>query len=151
MEEKLTNAAAVKDYILTLAATLKLTQKEILSLREEAAKWKTRIELASSLGKDELRSEAEKKTLRVEERLAVLYEEELSLQREIDLKRKELPRIAASERSIDPVLLEQEIMAAIGLDTEEAKLGRAFKELEDDAAAEAALKDLKAKLDRGSA
>jgi phage shock protein A len=42
------SAAAAKEYILGLIATVKLTEKEIHSLEEEAAKWRGRVELARS-------------------------------------------------------------------------------------------------------
>ena len=132
--------------ILALIATLKLTQKEILSLEDEAVKWKGRVELARSKGEDDLLEEAGRELQRIEARLGVLKEEEQSYKEEIEVSRRRLPGIAARERSIDPDLLEQELLMAAGLTGEEIKTERAFRELENSAAANAALDELKAKM-----
>ena len=136
------DAATARDYILGLITTLKLTEKEILSLEEQEAKWKTRMELARSRGAEELFVEAGKEAERVTLRLAELREEKRSLKSEIEAKRRELPGLAARERNIDPVLLEQELLMLLGHDEKEAKIEKAFQELN----AEKALEALKAKI-----
>ena len=144
------SVAAAKEYIFGLIATLKLTEKDIHSLEEEAAKWKGRVELARSSGKNDLAFEAEKEAQRTEEKIAGLREEEMSLRNEIETIRKKLPGLAARERSVDPDLLEQELLMALGKTGEEAETDRAFEKLEKDASADAALQALKEKL-KGSA
>ena len=107
------NAAAAKDYLLALITTLKLTEKEISALESEAAKWENRTELARSGGKDDLLTEAEKETGRIKVKLLKLREEELSLKDNITAVKRRLPGIDARERSIDPDLLEQELLMTL--------------------------------------
>ena len=150
------NAAGVKEYILGFITTLKLTEKEILSLENEAAKWKGRADMARLRGADDLFAEAEKESEKLNAKLAALKEEELSLQAQIAAMRRQLPQqllsLAARERSIDPDLLEQELLMALGQTEEEAATERAFRKLEKDGASgasspiETALEALKAKL-----
>jgi phage shock protein A len=140
------SAAAAKEYILGLITTVKLTEKEIHSLEEEAAKWKGRAELARSGGKNDLALEAEKEVERAEKKLAVLRDEENSLRNHIQAIRQKLPALAARERSINPDLLEQELLMVLGQTGEEAEAERAFRKLEKEAEADTALEALKAKL-----
>jgi len=140
------SVAVAKEYIFGLIATLKLTEKNIRSLEEEAAKWKGRVELARSTGKDDLASEAEKGAQEAEEKLAGLREEEVSLRNEIEAIQKKLPGLAARERSVDPDLLEQKLLMALGKMGEEADTEKAFEILEKEAFADAALQALKEKL-----
>jgi len=144
------SVAAAKEYIFGLIATLKLTEKDIRSLEEESAKWKGRVELARSAGKDDLASEAEKEAQRAGEKLAGMREEERSLMEQIETIRKKLPGLAARERSIDADLLEQELLMALGKTGEEAETDRAFEKLEKKANADAALQALKERM-KGSA
>ena len=108
------SAAGAKEYILGFITTLKLTEKEIRSLEDEAAKWKGRIELARSRGRDDLLVEAEKEAEKTNTRLTGLREEGRLLKERIDAMRRELPGLAARERSIDADLLEQELLMALG-------------------------------------
>ena len=140
------NAATAKDYILGLITTLKLTEKEIRSLMEEAAKWKNRVELAVSKGADELLGEAERELEGINARLKELWEEERSLKAEIKDMRRQLPGLAARERSIDPDLLEQQLLMALWHSEEEAAADRAFRKLEKDSAVDSELEALKAKM-----
>jgi phage shock protein A len=142
------NAAGAKEYILGFITTLKLTEKEIHSLENEAAKWKNRAELARSRGAEDLLTEAENEIERVNAKLLNLREEERSLKGQIDAMRRQLPALAARERSIDTDLLEQELFMALGLSEEETKTERAFRKLEDDKAADAALEELKKKMNK---
>jgi len=140
------SAAAAKDYILSLITTVKLTEKEIHSLDEDAAKWKNRVELARSNGKNDLALEAENEVGRIEEKIANLRDEEESLKNQIEEARLQLPGLAARERSIDADLLEQELLIALGQTEEEAETERAFKKLEKDSDADSALQALKEKM-----
>jgi len=139
-------AAAAKEYILGLITALKLTEKEIRSLEEHAAKWKGRVELARSGGKNDLASEAEKEAEKAEKEIAGLREEERSLKNQIEEARRQLPGLAARERSVDPDLLEQELLIALGQTEEEAETDRAFRKLEKESSADSALQALKEKL-----
>jgi len=140
------NAAEAKEYILGFIATLKLTEKEISSLEEEAVKWKGRADLARSRGMSDLLAGAEKEAERVNARLCALREEAQALKDGIDSMRRQLPGVAARERSVDPDVLEQELLMALGQTGEDVKAEKAFRELEKDHAADAALEALKAKM-----
>ena len=142
------SAAAAKEYILGFITTLKLTEKEIRSLEDEAAKWKGRVDLARLHNRNELLLEAEKESERINSRLAGLREEERTLRERINAMRRQLPGLAARERSIDPDILEQELLMALGRTEEEAATERAFKKLEKDSAADAALEKLKNKMNQ---
>ena len=137
---------AAKEFIFGFIATLKLTEKEILYVEEEAAKWKTRANLARSRGANDLLNEAEREVERENSKLAALREEESELKDKIDIMRRQLPGLAARERSVDADLLEQELLMALGQTEEKAKTEKAFKNLEKESAADAALKELKDKL-----
>jgi phage shock protein A len=140
------SAPAAKEYIFGLITTVKLTEKEIHSLEEEAAKWKGRVELARSGGKNELAGEAQNEAERVEKKLAALRDEKNSLRSQVEAIRRQLPGLAARERSIDPDLLEQELLMVLGQTGEEAETDRAFRKLEKESQADSALQALKEKL-----
>ena len=139
-------AAEAKEYILSFITTLKLTEKEIQSLENEAARWKNRVALARSKGEEKLLAEAEKEADRINAKLAGLRAEEQSLKESIETMRKQLPGLAARERNIDTDLLEQELLMALGKTGEDTETERAFQKLEKDSAAEAALNALKEKM-----
>ena len=140
------SAAGAKEYILGFITTLKLTEKGIRSLEDEAAKWKGRIDLARSRGADDLLAEAEKEAENVNIKLAALQEEEAALRAQISAMRRQVPGLAARERSIDADLLEQELLMALGRTEEESDTERAFRKLEKDGATDEALEALKSKL-----
>jgi phage shock protein A len=142
------SAAAAKDYILAFITTVKLTEKNIRSLEEEAAKWKSRTELARSRGMDDLSSEAEKEEDRINKQLTALRAEEKILKERIAAMQRQLPGLAARERSVDADLLEQELLMALGQTEEEAKTERAFRRMEKEGAANDALDALKVKMNR---
>ena len=140
------NTAEAKEYILALFATLKVIEKDIAVLEKEAAKWKGRVDLARSRGIEDLLLEAEREAERINTKLSGLREEALDLKGQIEYLRKQLPGIAARERTIDPDLLEQELLMALGQTEEEAGTERAFRKLEKENSADAALEALKSKM-----
>ena len=140
------SAAAAKEYILGFITTLKLTEKEILSLEGEAAKWKDRAALARSRRAEDLLAAAEKEAKRTNAKLAGLREDERVLKDQIETMRRQLPGLAARERSVDPDLLEQELLCALGKTEEEVKTERAFQKLEKENSGNEALEKLKAKM-----
>ena len=135
-----------EEYSLALITTLKLTEKEINSHETEAAKWKNRMDLAASGRKADLAAEAKKEFERINQKLAVLNNEKKELKEQIDRERRRIPALAASERSIDTDLLEQELLMLLGKTEDEAETEKAFRELKNNNAADAALQALKAKL-----
>ena len=140
------SAAEAKEYILSFVTTLKLTEKEMRSLESEAAKWENRAALARSRGMDDLSSEAERETERINGKLAALRAEKDDLINQIDMMKRQMPALAAAERSVDPLLLEQELLTALGKTWEEVKADRAFRELEKEEKAGAAMEALKLKM-----
>ena len=140
------SAADAKEYILNFISTLKLTEKEIRALENEADKWKSRVDLARSKGMGDILAEAEREAEQVNTKLSGLREEARDLKDGIDAMRRQLPGLAARERSIDPDLLEQELLMAAGLTEEGAATERAFVKLEKDNAADTALEALKKKM-----
>jgi phage shock protein A len=142
-------AAAAKDYILQFVSTLKLTEKEIAVLVEELGKWRGRVDLARGKSAEDLAAEAEKEVQRITEKKTVLEDEAAVLKAQIENMRQQLPGLAARQRSIDPDLLEQELLIAMGRmpGTEnEAAADRAFEALEKEQAADDALEALKTKM-----
>ena len=144
---------SAKEYIRGFISTLKLTEKQVQDLEIALHKWRSRVELARSQGRFDLAGEAEKEVERITDRRRQLAEETGVLQSQIAEMRCQLPLLAAKERSVDPDLLEQELLMAAGRlpgEEEKARTERLFGDLEKDAAAEAALAELKAKMAGGN-
>jgi phage shock protein A len=142
------HAADAKAYIAQYLTTLKLTEKKLAECTAEEAKWRTRVELAHSKGIEDLAQEAEKQAERAAEQKNSLSAEIAELTSQIETMRKQLPGLAARERSVDPDLLEQELLMATGYspgDEGLAATDRRLKELEQSAALDAELAALKTK------
>jgi len=147
------NPAEAKQYILNFISTLKLTEKQIQNLDDEIGKWQMRIELANSKLQRELAQEAEQELNRLMEKQSALKAEAGLLKQQIEEMRRQIPLLAARERSIDPDLLEQELLIAAGYlpgDEEKARNERLFRDMEKSQAADAALRELKAKMEQGN-
>ncbi|MCL2244545.1 MAG: chromosome partitioning protein [Treponema sp.] len=141
--------ADAKDYIVNFIATLKLTEKNIQNLDEEIVKWQSRTELAVSKGQAELAQDAQKEKNRLLEKKLTLTAEADQLKQQIEEMRRQLPLLASRECSIDPDLLEQELLMASGRmpgDEDKVRLERQFAQMEKTQAAETALEELKAKI-----
>jgi len=141
------SAAEAKEYLFALLQTLKLTEKDRIALENEAATWQHRVDLARSLGKANLVSTAEKEAAYRTEKLLVLRKEEIALKQQIEFTRRKIPGLAARERSIDPDLLQQELLLALGRTGEDTKTEQAFTDLEKESALDAELQALKSKMD----
>lgn len=140
---------AAKAYIADHLASLKLTEKKRAELEADLAKWMGRIELARTKGEEDLALEAEKVAERLRSDLAKLQTEEIELRTQIDVMRRQLPALQARQRTVDPDLLEQELLMAAGRmpgDEAAAATERNLARLEKEAQANAALEALKAKL-----
>jgi hypothetical protein len=143
------SAADARAYILDFISTLKLTEKKREELAEDLAKWNARLTLARSREKTDLAAEAERELERIRVRDETLAGEIKELQRQIETMRLQLPGLAARERSIDPDLLEQELLMAAGRmpgETDQLRVETQMRDLEKENAAEAALKVLKEKI-----
>jgi hypothetical protein len=145
------DAAGAKEYILSHITTLKLTEKKLRELDSELAEWNSRLELTRLHGATELIPEAEKRTGEIKAKQALLSGEAEDLKKQIETMRTQLPGLAARERSIDPDLLEQELLISAGHlpgDEEKVKNERILRELQKDNDAETALAELKAKMEQ---
>jgi phage shock protein A len=143
------DAAAAREYVLGYVSTLKLTEKEIERVTGEEALWERRMKTAQSYGRDDLYAEAQKEYERQKTKKGELETEAQTLTTQIANLKDELRLLPAKERSIDPDLLEQELLILNGRmpgSEQEAARDRNFAELEKDAAAESALAALKAKM-----
>ncbi|MDR1899803.1 MAG: chromosome partitioning protein [Treponema sp.] len=143
------DAAGAKEYIFHHITALKLTDKKIQELDGELAKWRDRTERARSKGVAGLAEEAEKQVETIREKRSVLTEESAGLREQIKKMRAQIPALAARERSVDPDLLEQELLMAAGYNPGEeaaAETDRQFRDLEKESGAEAALEALKARM-----
>ncbi|MDR3145596.1 MAG: chromosome partitioning protein [Treponema sp.] len=156
------SAGDAKEYLFHHISALKLTEKAYRELEGEIAKWDGRAALAASRAAADLAREAEAEALRRREKQAGLGAEIAELKDHIEGIRRQLPGLAARERSIDPDILEQEIRIALGKtpggdgdagdgDTDAAGAsgaGQTARAIED-LAADAALEALKARMGMG--
>ena len=144
-----TSAADAREYIFHHLTTLHLTEKARDEATVAAEKWRDRVNLAHEKGDMDLAHEAEREAARHEARRDALAAESDALTGQIEQMRRQIPGLAARERSIDPDLLEQELRIALGEPpgdgAMEAETSRRFEEMSADAALEA----LKAKMGRG--
>ncbi|MDR2899932.1 MAG: chromosome partitioning protein [Treponema sp.] len=143
------NIGDAKEYIVQHLMAFKLNRKRIEELNQEIEKWNRRIELARSKGENDLAGEAELKANQLRAEYETLAKETDNLKMTIDSMRRQLPSLAASERNIDPDLLEQELLITAGYnpgDEEKVGLNRKFADLEKDASADIALEVLKKKM-----
>ena len=146
------DAAAAKEFILGFISTLKLTEKELERLKEEADKWERRSVLAREQGRDDLHQNAEEERANIVTRRAELEKEAEELRIKIENLKAQLRILPARERSIDPDLLEQELLILAGRmpgEEKEAARDRVFEKLEKENSAEAALEALKARMGKG--
>jgi phage shock protein A len=142
-------ASDAREYIAHFITTLKLTDKKREDLEAEIAKWRSHAELARSKSLPDLASEAEKQAEVLEAQRQGLIAENAELKRQVEVMKRQLPGLAARERSIDPDLLEQDLLMAAGRmpgDEEKAATERKFAELEKQSSADSALAELKAKM-----
>jgi phage shock protein A len=146
------NIHDAKQYIVQHLIQCKLNAKKIDELNQEIEKWNRRVELARSKNENDLANEAQRKVDQLRAECETLTTENDDLKNVIDSMRRQLPRLAASERSIDPDLLEQELLIAAGYnpgDEEKVGLNKKFADLEKDSLADAALDALKTKMQNG--
>jgi phage shock protein A len=143
------SAAAAKEYIASCITQVKLNEKEAAALEADAGTWKQRAALACSRSENGLATEAEDRAQALFRKVSALREETAGLRNQINRMLRQLPELAARERAVDPDLLLQELLMLAGRnpgDEEQAALDRKFAALEKEAAADAALAALKAKM-----
>ncbi len=143
---------AAKQYILDHLATLRLTEAKLAALDAERQKWTDRVRLARSRGEEELAVQAQGEADRLgadRDRIAAEADE---LRSGVERMRRQLPGLEARRRTIDPDLLEQELLIAAGRmpgDEGAAETERRLAELKKSSGADAALEELKAKMGLG--
>jgi phage shock protein A len=145
------SAAGARECIFHFISALRLAEKKQEELARELEKWKGRRELARSRGAVDLAAEAEKASARIQAEAEASAAEILELNDQIETMRRQLPGLAARERSVDPDLLEQELLIAAGRSPGDEKQAAAIRELEDlekETGAQAALEALKLKMGR---
>lgn len=143
------SATDAQAYALEFLAALKATEREILALGEELARWSRRLELASAKSAAELEAAARAKVDELTARKAGLEAERAELAAKVARIKERLPLAAASERSVDADLL----LAQLQMETGEA-LGGPSPGTESEIAAlgsDDALAALKKKLAEGKA
>lgn len=150
--------AAAKEYIVAHITALKLAEKKLADLDGELAKWKGRVDLARAKGEEDLALQAEGEAARIAQDRERIVAEAEELRSQIKSMRHQLPGLAARERSVDPDLLEQELLiAAGGMPGEadastaadqatDADTDRKLSNIERNLLADAALAALKAKM-----
>lgn len=144
--------AAAREYVTAHVATKLLNEKKLAELDAALKKWTERAALASGKGMADLAAAAEAEAARAGAERDRLAAETRELEAQIESMRRQLPGLAARERSVDPDLLEQELLIAAGRtpgDDAEASAADAavkFAELEKHAAADEQLAALKARL-----
>lgn len=143
-----------REYIAQHIATLKLTEKKQQAVGDALAKWTSRAQLAHTKGLADLSLEAEQEAERLKAQQESLGTEMAELKTQIETMRRQLPGLTARERTVDPDLLEQELLMAAGYlpgEDEKAQMDRQYQDLEQAASADAALAALKAKMGLGNA
>ena len=143
------DSAAARDYIFGFISTLKITEKEIETIRENELLWDRRAVLAAGQNRPDLQQEAENEKQRLMSKRILLENEAAELKTTIEKLKTELRILPARERSIDPDLLEQELLILAGRmpgEEKEAARDRAFEKLEKEAMADAELEALKSRM-----
>jgi phage shock protein A len=143
------DAASAKEYILHYMTGLNLTKKKIEDLDKDILKWKSREELAAARLASALEEEARAQAGALTAQRAVLQQEADEWEAQIKNMRAQLPGLAARERSIDPDLLEQELLIAAGRmpgDDEKRDSEQALEDLEKQSAVDTELAALKARM-----
>lgn len=142
------NLANAMEYIHAHLATLKLLEKKLSSLETEQEKWTNRLHLAQQKKISDLITAAETEIEKTKNEYERITEEITILKAEVEKMRSQIPNIASKERTIDPDLLQQELIIANGKlpenDTDEI-LKYELAHLEEESAIEAALERLKHK------
>jgi phage shock protein A len=107
---------ASKEEILAHLSSLKLYEKDIAALKLDLEKWQKREALAREKGIADLTEAAGKQVAEIQAKLSGLETEAAALGNQIEEMKRNLPEMAARERSIDPDLLEQEFRIMLGED-----------------------------------
>ncbi len=138
-----------KAYVAAHITSLSLTRKRIGDLDADVSKWEARVQLARAHGDPALERAAEAELDRIKTARANLAAEAQDLEESVQRMRRALPGTAARERTVDPDLLEQELLIAAGHlpgEEDEVAAERKLDELESAQSVDDALAALKAKM-----
>jgi len=144
---------SAKQYLLGFTTTYKLTIKKIDEIDSEIIKWNSRIDLARSKGEANLAAEAEKEARRLNDAKQKMLVEADELKTQIAEMQRQFKTLGAYVRSVDPDLLEQELLMAAGYnpgDEDKLRADNQFKSLENESQAQNALDELKTKMEKGN-
>ncbi|MDR1420244.1 MAG: chromosome partitioning protein [Treponema sp.] len=153
------NTTEAKEYILQHIVSLKLVRKEMEKLEENLSKWNLRTELACSKGETGLALEAKKEAEKIQALRMKLSGDAEELRNMIDRMIQQLPGVTEQKQAspggtdletVDPVMLEQELLMASGYlpgDEKKAEIDRTMKKLEADNIVEIELAKLKEKME----
>ncbi|MDR0558329.1 MAG: chromosome partitioning protein [Treponema sp.] len=142
--------SSAREYIARHITALKLQEKESESLAADLSLWESRATLARSKGAEELALQAGKEAAFIRSRKSALDTDIETLKIQIEKMKKQLPSLASRVRSVDPDLLEQELLIAAGHlpgDEKKAAIERNLKTVEKEASADASLAGVKFMLD----
>jgi phage shock protein A len=154
------NTMEAKEYILHHITSLKLIRKEMEELEGKWSKWNVRTEFAYSRGETGLAMEAKREAEKTRALQTKLSGESEELKNAIDRMLQQLPGIIEQEAgsreetdpgTVDPVLLEQELLMASGYlpgDEKNAAVDRAMRKFEADNIVEIEFAKLKAKMEK---
>lgn len=142
------SAAEAKEYIILHISARKMAEKKLAALRIEQDKWNKRVGVAEGAGRQDLAEAAAKEAAAAGEQIAAIEAEIAEANGQIQAMLRQLPGLAARERSVDPDLLEQELLMMAGYnpgEEEKADADRKFRELEREEALNQSLQALKGK------
>lgn len=111
---------SAKEYIFAYALDAKRLEKEIAELQAELDKWRSRVKLAADKlaagdqGMTALVQAAQAKVTELEASIASRETERADLRAKVEMMRRQLPIIKASERSVDPDRLLAELQLMTG-------------------------------------
>lgn len=140
-----------REYVAAHIASLILTEKKLSELEADIAKWRDRAALARGKGAEDLAQAADAEAARIDADRQRIDLEAADLRAQIERMKHQLGALPAKERSVDPDLLEQELLIASGRmpgEEDAVRTERAFAALEKESAADAALAALKEKARR---
>ncbi|MDR0785267.1 MAG: chromosome partitioning protein [Treponema sp.] len=145
------NASETKAYIADVLTSLKLTEKQREELASTAAIWESRVGLSRSKGDHALATAAQQEADVLKAKIAGLDAEIAVLRSEISSAKQGLTAVASRERSVDPDILQQELLIAAGRlpgDEDKVVMEQNLNDTANRESASAALAQLKAKMGR---
>ncbi|MDR0643976.1 MAG: chromosome partitioning protein [Treponema sp.] len=145
------NISDTKAYIAGVLTSLKLTEKQREELASALKTWENRVGIARSKGEEALADAAQREADAVKAKITGLDAEIAVLKAEIDNAKRESLTAASRKRSIDPDILQQELLIVAGHlpgDEDKVVMEQNLNDMAKKDSAESALAQLKAKMGR---